>query len=172
MKLRNSPGTILKGLNEVNRNLNREIENLKGTTMKGLIEAAILIRDDMDTKAPSIPVDLGNLRASWFVVTAKSRPAGSRAKFKDNPDKPGLAAELAKDHTTTMAEAQAMCAAVNQNVLIMGFTANYAMWVHEMVGKINWNRKSPQSGPKFFEAAIKFNAKNIVATIAKNAKIK
>jgi len=50
-----------------------------------------------------------------------------------------------------------------------GFSANYAMYVHErvegaqwgagVVGHVNWNR--PGSGPKFLEAAIKRNRDRI-----------
>lgn len=69
--------------------------------------------------------------------------------------------------------------------LIIGFTANYALWVHEMLDKkgtmatkgkaakrkkiINWTR--PGSGPKFFEYALKRNVEEILKTIRKNVKI-
>jgi hypothetical protein len=58
----------------------------------------------------------------------------------------------------------------------MGFTANYAAYVHEMIGptktgkKINWNRTG--SGPKFFEASIKRNKEKILKTIRDSARIK
>lgn len=52
-----------------------------------------------------------------------------------------------------------------------GFTANYALWVHEMTeGKINW--KEPGSGPKFFEEALKRNEKKIVEIIGGKMEIK
>jgi hypothetical protein len=75
--------------------------------------------------------------------------------------------------------------------LIMGFSANYAVYVHEMMGKtgegfqsyleaaggdfsgyktINWSR--PGSGPKFFEAAIKRNVNVILGIIKTTAQIK
>lgn len=61
-----------------------------------------------------------------------------------------------------------------QLALIMGFSANYAVFVHEMIGdagkKINWNR--PGSGAKFFEASLKRNTNNILKILAKNTKIK
>lgn len=62
--------------------------------------------------------------------------------------------------------------AKGKNAVLMGFTANYALYVHEMLdsaGKtINWSR--PNSGPKFFEAAIKRNVKKILEIIAKRAR--
>ena len=58
--------------------------------------------------------------------------------------------------------------------LTMGFSANYAVFVHEMVDKgnkvINWSR--PDSGPKFFEASLKRNKERILQEIADNATIK
>lgn len=54
------------GVDKVLRNLNREIKQIEGLTMKGLIQSAILIRRDMEQTSPKIPVDTGNLRASWF----------------------------------------------------------------------------------------------------------
>ncbi len=56
----------IKGLDEVLTNLNKEIEAMKGRSMKGLIESVIIIRRSMDEKPPLIPVDTTNLRASWF----------------------------------------------------------------------------------------------------------
>jgi len=53
-----------------------------------------------------------------------------------------------------------------------GFTANYAVYVHEMVGSegtdINWSR--PGSGPKFLQSAVKRNSKEIVRLIATSMK--
>ena len=61
--------------------------------------------------------------------------------------------------------------------LLMGFTANYAAWVHEMGEKekkdgtdINWNR--PGSGAKFLEAALYRNKDEIIKTIRDNAAVK
>jgi len=58
--------------------------------------------------------------------------------------------------------------------LLLGFSANYAVFVHEMVDKdgtvIDWNR--PGSGPKFFEQALTRNEKLILQTIRDNAYIK
>ena len=128
--------TGLKGLDNVLNNLNKEIQGIKDRSMQGLINAAILIRRDMDETPPMIPVDTGNLRASWIPGT----PIYEKDKFG----------------------------------IIIGFSAAYAVFVHEMVDKsnksINWNR--PGSGAKFFESALKRNEKEIVRIIAENAKIK
>lgn len=59
---------MLKGTQEVLKNLNTEIRKIRGRTMVGLIEAAYHVRYDMDKTSPTIPVDTGNLRYSWFVT--------------------------------------------------------------------------------------------------------
>jgi len=61
--------------------------------------------------------------------------------------------------------------------LIFGFSANYALYVHErlegaqwgqggVVGIVNWNR--PDSGPKFMEAALKRNTEQIMRILQAN----
>jgi hypothetical protein len=52
-----------------------------------------------------------------------------------------------------------------------GFSANYALWPHEMLNPdINWTR--PNSGPKFFEYAVKRNTGEILKIIRDNVNIK
>ncbi len=133
-----NPNTGIKGMDIVLANLNREIAKIKIRTGAGLIEAAIMIRRDMDKTSPLIPIGpTGNLRASWF--TNPVREFGKK-----------------------------------MIALLIGFSANYAVFVHEMVDrgskKINWSR--PGSGPKFFEAALKRNHKKILKIIGNNARIK
>lgn len=59
-----------------------------------------------------------------------------------------------------------------KSVVIFGYSANYAIFVHEMVGGesgINWSR--PNSGAKWFEHAIKRNVNRVLHIIAGNSKI-
>ena len=129
------PNTGIKGLDIVLSNLNKEIKAIEGRSMQGLIRAAIILRADMDTTPPLIPIDTGNLRSSWFTTNFRQGTMFG---------------------------------------LTMGFSANYAVFVHEMVDKgskvINWSR--PDSGPKFFEASLKRNKERILQEIADNATIK
>jgi len=142
------PVTGIKGMDVVLANLNREILAIQGRSMVGLIEAAILIRNDMDKTSPLIPVDTGNLRGSWFT----------------NPIREG-----------------------NKFGLLMGFGANYATFVHEMVdadftsprvrygpgkGRKRIYTPRPGAGAKFFEEALKRNKGQILSIIQRNAKIK
>lgn len=124
MRKKNKAG--LKGVDEVIRNLNKQLLKKKAMSLKGMILAAAFIRKDMEKTPPLIPVDTGNLRASWFTT-------------------PGYIA--------------------GRPIVKMGFTANYALLVHEAVGKnIKWGR--PGSGPKFFESSLKRNKATILRIIA------
>ena len=51
---------------DIMKNINRELDKIKGRSMKGMIRAAIWLRRDMEYTPPLIPVDTGNLRSSWF----------------------------------------------------------------------------------------------------------
>jgi len=51
--------------------------------------------------------------------------------------------------------------------VVMGFSANYAVFVHEMVGA-NFSR--PGSGARFFYAALKRNQKKILKIMQNNMK--
>ena len=124
-------GAQILGLDKVGANLNKEILKIKGRSMKGLIEAAAFIRRDMEQTDPKIPVDTGNLRASWFTTTIRQT--------------------------------------VNIFGVLMGFTANYAVWVHEMVDAVF---KRPGAGAKFFEYALKRNKQKILEIIRNNARIR
>jgi len=57
-----------------------------------------------------------------------------------------------------------------KSVVIFGYSAKYALFVHEMIGPVNWTRKN--SGAKWFEYAIKRNVDRILVIIAGRAKIK
>ena len=53
--------------------------------------------------------------------------------------------------------------------LVMGFSANYAVYVHEMVDA---NFQRPDAGAKFFEASIRRNTEEVLKIIKENVKIK
>lgn len=53
--------------------------------------------------------------------------------------------------------------------ITFGFIANYALWVHEMMGDVNWSK--PGSGPKFFEKAINRNHDTMIQIMVANTKI-
>lgn len=160
--------TNIKGFDIVMANLNKEIMAIEARSMKGLIMSAALVRNETEKTPPLTPVDLGNLRASWFVVTASSVPVGKGTQqFKGFQ-----AAKLSGEHSSTVMEAQGVVTASStgkKKFLMMGYSANYALWVHEMMGA---NFKRPSAGPKWLESAVKNNSQMIVKIIKDNAQIK
>lgn len=152
-------------MSKVLANLNKEIKKIEGRSLKGLIRGGIIIRRDMETTPPKIPVDLGNLRASQFMVTSKGEsPAiATEGNFKGKK-----ISELTSQHAETKAEAAGVSKAVGEPNIIFGFTAPYAMPVHEMVGA---TFKRPGSGAKFLEASLKRNTKKILQVIREEARI-
>jgi hypothetical protein len=121
----------------------------------------------MDTESPTIPVDTGNLRQSWFVTTSKGNVDGQNPEFKGKD-----AGKMHTQHSSVVPNMQALATAKgnkNKPLLIMGFSANYATFVHENVGA---NFQRPGAGAKFFESAIKNHEGEILGVIKKEAKTK
>jgi hypothetical protein len=185
----------IKGLEQVMRNLNTRINSIPDRTLKGIIRGVAQIRRDMDKTAPLIPVDKGNLRASFFVVTSQgSVTQGASPRFKATGKKTTLTAsemmKLQSVHANTISEMMSKAKALSSKgpFVVFGFGAYYALFVHEMttssglskrslshmgaVSKrgqagINWTR--PGSGPKFLENAVDRNTAYVLYTVAKEA---
>jgi hypothetical protein len=159
-----NPDTGIKGLDIVLRNLNREISKIEQRTLKGLIHAAIIVRRDMEKNIPYIPLDLGNLRASWFTVTARGNQS-STPKFEGKDSD-----KFSTEHSSMVSEGKAMLQANKNPIIMMGFTANYAAGVHEATDpNIHWSKEG--SGPKFFQRALERKKTEIVEVIKKYAQI-
>lgn len=137
------PAKYLKGLDDVLGKLKKATDAIPGKTLKGLIRAAIIVRRDMEQTKPKIPVDTGNLRSSYFLVT-------SNGDTRDGSN-PGVPKQ-----------------AVPGPYVALGFSANYAVKVHEAV---NVTFQRPGSGAKFLESALDRNAKSILEMIQKEAKV-
>jgi len=173
--------TGVEGLDEVIANTNEAIRQVENRTMSGLIRAVAMLRKDMDKVAPKIPVDTGNLRASWFVTTSRgSTPAGNSPRFKrtrsvktgaGTVEEPVDIERLVKGHAQTLAEARAImeAAPMSQEAISFGFGAYYALYIHE---KMNAKFKRRGAGPKYFQAAIRRNQVKMLALIIKEARMK
>ena len=174
----------LVGGREVMANLNKEIALIKGRSLKGLIMGASIVRKDMEKTSPKTPVDYGNLKSSFFTVTARGVKFGRAPKFKSE-----VASKMSSEHSSTLSEIQGMVKAQSAGgnpMLMLGYSANYAMAVHELLdmnlqpryrygpgpGKKRWYRPRSGAGPKWFEYSFKRNSKKILAVIGANAKIK
>jgi hypothetical protein len=156
--------TSVKGLREVMNNLNKEIKKIEGRSIKGLLNAAIDIKRIAE---PTTPIDLGNLRSSFFIVTT----LGTHTEPPRFSNDRGDAAELEAAHTNLIAEAKATVSAKakTEKILIMGYSANYAAAVHEMVDA---QFKTPGTMAKWFQLAISQNTATILKSVRDNIKIR
>lgn len=132
----------MKGLEQVMRNLNKEIKAIENRSLKGMILASIEIMNDTDKTPPKVPIDTGNLRASRFITASNGRVEGD-SSYANLPD--------------------------DTPFVVFGFGANYAAKVHESYGT---GFKRPGSGAGFLESSVKRNKDNAVKIILDNAKIK
>lgn len=149
----------LEGTENIMRNLQHAADKIEGKlTMKGLIEAGIIIRRDMD---PLIPIDTGNLRASWFTVTAHTNTGEGRFKGEN-------AAQEKSRHEQAKAAGKALATAHRKPIMLMGFSASYAIPVHERPG-VTFRKKSAE--PKFFEKSLNRTKDQVLHTLQQNAKI-
>jgi hypothetical protein len=151
----------LKGLSNVLRNLNKEIENIQLHTREGLTEAALVVKYD---SVKGTPIDLGNLRNSAFILVTGDEPDNKMPSFGGSD-----AGKMASDHSLAIGEGKAI---VNQNKWrlkgIVGYTAFYALFVHEMPAHYNFN----QGSNKFLQKALLKNKERILRILIKWAKIK
>jgi len=151
------------GLNEVMKNLNKAIGKIKGATLAGFLEGARIIREDMERVPPKIPVDTGNLRASWFVTSGRGPMRKWRGNFKGKK-----AGKMAEWHGNMIAEYTGRAKAERNPTVFLGFSANYAFFVHEGYGK---HFQRPGSGAGFFAKAIDRNRERIIEEVRKRAKV-
>lgn len=174
-------GNLKTGFRVIEANLNKELEKIKERSNKGLLLAGIEIRRDMEGKPPLIPLQYGNLRASWFLTTKKNARTGvkhleiKKAKFATNTP-PKVLARLQSEHPLVITHMQEQLTETDIGVA-MGFSAYYSAAVHEMGASgptagtiIGWSR--PGSGAKFFQAALYRNMGKIIQIVKANATIR
>jgi len=152
-------------MSTVMNNLNYEIRQLNGRTLEGLIDAVIILQRAADK---SIPLDTGNLRASWFVVTSGSDNGDMViGKFK-GPN----ASEMTQDFSSVTTQAKQVAKANGREwrpLVLFGYTANYAVFVHE---KVDAKFKRPTAKARWLYSALKNNRKEMIEAIRKKAKFK
>lgn len=155
-------GAKLTGFDKAHARLRHETGKMKNASLKGLRLAAMHIRKDMEVTPPLIPVDENNLRSSWFIVSAQGAvvPGG---KFSGADS-----GKMQSDHSMVVAQAQAIAATENKPVVVMGFSANYALFVHESIGK---TFQRPGAGAQFFAAALNRNKDAILKILSQNMQL-
>lgn len=164
------------GLREVVNNLNREIEQISGRSLRGMLKAVVLIRRETETGVRT-PKDLGNLRHSFFTVTCRgSIQKGGGIHHTAEGNKGAFvgpkAGELAAGHVNMLSESKLkvneLATVYRGPFLIFGYSVNYAMYVHENIGA---HFKARGSGPQWFQIAINKHRNNILTIIRNEAKI-
>ena len=143
-------GIRLAGIDTALAQLNREIRRIKRVSKKALIRAGFLIKREAQSKTP---VMTGNLKSSAFVTWGgKGIPHGAPSfKGKD-------AGKMASEHLSVVAGETAR--AKTYNAVEVGYTAYYAIFVHE---NLTVHHKSGEA--KFLENAIRENKDRIVELI-------
>lgn len=154
----------LKGVADVSKRLKEATAEMQQGTMRGLIKASIVIRRDMDKTSPIIPVDTRNLQHSFYTVNTYGESERTTTSFK-GADSDRMQAEHSAAVSESQGEAQKQ--PKSKPILIMGFSAFYALMVHEMEGA---KFQRPGAGAKFFESALLRNRDKVKEILAKSAK--
>jgi hypothetical protein len=175
------PRTSIAGIDRTMSEINRRLEKFVGYgSLGGILKAIAFLRKEMDRTYPKIPVDYGNLRASFFTTSSTGSIArgggkthtaeGNATNFK-GPDAPQIAA----NHSATLTEMAPLAKGLSRKYggpfAVFGFSANYAMWVHEKWDtEVHW--KKPQSGPGFFGVHLERNKDKMFQIIRDNSYIR
>lgn len=146
----------ITGKAKVSKNLNSQIKKMKTGARRGLLIAGAVIKTESIRRAP---IDTSNLRASHFQYFGGDVPEPDW-----NSNDPGVdLSKLKAGHGRAMQTSKGLLGQKN-HVVIIGASAFYALFVHEMPASNNFN----SGGPKFLENAVSDNIKSIT-TIVKNA---
>ena len=171
------PNSGLKGFDIVLSNLNKAILQIEHGSARGLALSVALIRRSTETKPPLTPVDLGNLRASFFSEITTLKDSGlpqianeKGALIKEGHFKGPNASKLYTGYKNATSEAKGLVNARRDDILAMfGYSAFYAAPVHENQ-EMHFQR--PGAGPKWFQEAVNGNSSKILQIIRDNAAIK
>ena len=137
-------GRNLDGLDEVLNNLNKEIQGIKGRSLRGLWKAGLFIQGEAQRELRESVVT-GNLRASGY-----TRKKGELVRLDASQIRPTMNARDPVGDPPAAVE--------------LGFTALYAIYVHE-------NLEGSRS-PKFLEGPLKRHVRKIIQIVRDDAKIR
>ncbi len=153
----------MKGIDDASKKLNKFIKKIPNITLPGLIKCAIILQRSMDKESPTVPADTRNLQSSFFIVTTKSVAEGGSPKFEGDD-----AGQMASNHTRTIQSGKSKVETSRFPMIMLGFSANYAEWMHEKMDIKHYTRAG--SGAKFFESAIARNTQKMLAVLTKEVK--
>ena len=151
----------LKGLSLVLKNLNNEIAKVRLHTKEGLTEAALVVKAD---SVRETPVDLANLRGSAFIMVTGKNTDNKSPSFKGKG-----ASKLGSGHSRSLVAARQLVGSDNKRLkALIGYSANYALWVHEMPSSYNFN----QGANKFLLKSLLKNKERVNKIIRKWARVR
>ena len=148
----------IKGVDRLLKQLNRAREKSMTRTFANLVRAGLFIQGEAMRR---IPVDTGNLRASAFTVWSSDMrvPALPEMGILASTDK--LDDPATHDSSVALHQAEAdMTLASTGGQVIVGFTAYYAVYVHE-----NLQAYHETGQAKFLQAAIADNMQTLKALV-------
>lgn len=154
-----------EGTEQMILNLQEVEKVIKERALKGMILSAIFIQRQMEITPPLTPVDTGNLRSSFFIMSLAGITRPAQAAIVDNPtfskEKNQINRQaLMLSEGLTLADSRSY---INMRgdrnpTVVFGFTAYYASTVHDMADA---NFKRPGAGAFFFRNAIVKNKEKI-----------
>lgn len=163
----------ITGLEKVMKKYGKAVRKIQGHTVQGVLMAGLEVKDSSMKNAP---VDTSNLRASTYVVAGGPKEGARRTgtvgerggKFQSSGIRtkkvlPATLSKLKSDHTTIRGGMLSKVRKSKEPIAAIGFTAFYAVYVHEIKKKYN------EGGHKFLERAVKQNQKRLLNLIKKEA---
>jgi hypothetical protein len=160
----------IEGLDEVLRNLNKEVKGIKSRTLAGFVSAALFTKSRSQRECPVVE---SNLKNSAFIVASDgSVPGGMSTHLK-------VRADIAMDDISVAIGYSAVyAAAVHENPRAgqtEGMSPSGKKYTAGLTGSGKKSKRKVFSTVgkwKFLEEPLKNNAKKILSIIAKKAKIK
>lgn len=169
------------GVDKFVRNISKEIKKIEGTSVRGLLMAALYVKGESQKQTPVVT---SNLRNSAF-VTAKGGRLIDAPSFKGEDS-----AKMKTRHTLVAIRQKILTDRARMPQTRVGYTASYAGYVHEnpRAGKTKGIsprgvRYKPEKGStrqmystvgnwKFLEKPLRDNKKKILDIIRRNVRIK
>lgn len=183
MALRTKQFYPIQGMEKVLKNLNRQVAKIQGATLGGLVQGGFLVQRDAQKLCP---VDFGNLRASAYTMWTTKRFAedvsqrfmrlvggGSEGFPVESIFKRGRTEVIRRvegDYGQILEDAKAevdSAAAKGIMAVQVGFTAYYAIYVHE-----DAEAKHPVGQYRFLLASLEQNQGRILQIVANKARIR
>ena len=144
------------GIDKVVHNLAKAIDKIEGRTQAGILKAALHVRGEAQKLCP---VDEGNLKNSAYTVSKDTiQDAEKSFKGKD-------AYKHSIDHNMSVIKSKSETTKTKIPMAIIGFTAYYAVYVHEI------NKKYTVGQWQFLKTALEVNRKKTLNTIAREASV-